>query len=79
MSHHSLYGSDYVEDDQERRNKDFENRLIIVENWKDSMQVEIVHRLTEQVAAKFNMNLRMHLPKVADLMHDYDLLKEKFV
>ena len=21
----------------------------------------------------------MHLPKVADLMHDYDLLKEKFV
>jgi len=21
----------------------------------------------------------MHLPKVADLMHDYDLLKEKFI
>ena len=21
----------------------------------------------------------MHLPKVADLMHDYDLLKDKFI
>ena len=39
----------------------------------------MVHRLTEQVANKFNMNLRTHLPKVADLMHDYDLLKEKFI
>jgi hypothetical protein len=43
------------------------------------MQVEILERLTKQVAAKFNLNLRMHLPKVADLMHDYDLLKEKFI
>ena len=64
---------------EEQRTHDYEDRLVILENWKESMQVGILERLTPQVAAKFNLNLRMHLPKVADLMHDYDLLKEKFV
>ena len=25
------------------------------------------------------MNLKQHLPKVSELMHDYDILKQKFM
>ena len=33
--------------DETRELYGFENRLILIENWKETMQVEIVHRLTE--------------------------------
>jgi hypothetical protein len=65
--------------DDERKNLGFEKRLTVVENWKENMQVEMVNRLTDQVANKFNMDMHRHLPKVAELMRDYDILNEQFL
>jgi hypothetical protein len=51
----------------------------VVEKWKEIMQVENVNQLIKQVANKFILNLRMQLPKGTELIHDYDILREKFI
>jgi len=33
-----------------------ENRMTMLENWKEAMQVEMVVRLMEQVCNRINMN-----------------------
>ena len=44
--------------------QDLEGRMTTVENWKESMQVEMVTRLCEQVCLRINMNMMTHLPRV---------------
>ena len=41
---------------QQHHNIDMENRMTMLENWKEAMQVEMVVRLMEQVCNRINMN-----------------------
>ena len=52
--------------------------MTVLEGWKESMQVEIVVRLMEQVCDRINMNVQMHLPEVGRYFNEFDTLKKQF-
>ena len=62
----------------ESDNYDFENRLTVLENWKEAMQVEMVVRLMEQICNRINMNVGVHLPKVGKYFTEMESLKLQF-
>ena len=47
---------------QNEFNYEMEKRMTVIENWKDCMQAEMVHRLMEQVCNRINLNPGAHLP-----------------
>ena len=62
----------------ESDNYELENRLTVLENWKDAMQVEMVVRLMEQICNRINMNVGLHLPKVGKCFVELESLKLQF-
>ena len=42
--------------------------MTVIENWKDAMQAEMVHRLMEQVCNKINLNPAAHLPNLVSFL-----------
>ena len=58
--------------------QDHEKRLTVVESWKESMQVEIVARLMEQVCHRINKNPESNLPKLGKSILDIKELEGRF-
>ena len=54
---------------------DLENRLTVIESWKDAMQIEMVVRLMDQICNRINMNVGVHLPKVGKYFTEMESLK----
>ena len=54
---------------------DLENRLTVIESWKDAMQIEMVVRLMDQICDRINMNVDVHLPKVGKYFAEMESLK----
>ena len=63
---------------QNEFNYEMEKRMTVIENWKDCMQAEMVHRLMEQVCNRINLNPGAHLPKIGQLFIDFNRLSNDF-
>ena len=54
-------------------------RVLVLENWREEMSVEIINRLLDQFTQKINKDMAIYLPKVNKMIVDYEKFLTKYV
>ena len=53
-------------------------RILVLENWREEMSVEIINRLLDQFTQKINKDMAIYLPKVNKMIMDYEKFLNKY-